>query len=460
MSDKFFDFQSYINHFKDNPFILSEELSYTYHDFGHAVNKAVHALKIKKIVSGDYVALINEASFNYLVKLFALFQIGAVGVLVNPKLSENEISKLLSNIGCKKYIGDKKLQTSENEDPLIQIAINQDATVLFTSGSGGESKACLHSLANHYYSALGSNENIEIDVNDRWLQVLPMFHVGGLAIIFRTFISGATVVIPENKHDLAKNMEKFNITHVSLVPTQLYRLLNTNMSTGQYRNLKAVLIGGDKVPGDLIRKAQEYLLPVHTSYGSTEMSSQITTTVMGESFRGPLNSGKTLNYREMKIDNDGEILVKGKTLFKGYISNNKLTQARDIDGWYRTGDLGRIDQDGNLVVLGRKDNMFISGGENIYPEEIELELNNLDEVAEALVVGLDDVEYGIIPIAFVRTENDQLPNEDEISRKLIIILPRFKIPKKFYPWPENIDTDLKPDRKQFKIIAQTLSSGD
>jgi o-succinylbenzoate---CoA ligase len=474
MTNKFFDFQSYINHFKDNPFILSEKLSYTYQDFGNAVNQAVYALKKNKVVSGDYVALIGEASFKYVVNLFALFQIGAVGVLVNPKFSQKKILELLTHIGCKKYLADRKLprnffdcsismeklNTSVIEDPLKKIMINQYATVLFTSGSSGKSKACLHSLANHYYSALGSNENIEIDENDRWLQVLPVFHVGGLAIIFRTFISGATVVIPQNKHDLANNLKKFDITHVSLVPTQLYRLLNISTSTGHYRNLKAVLLGGDKIPINLIRKAQEHILPIHTSYGATEMSSQITTTSPGESFEEPLSSGKLLNYCELKIGNHGEILVKGKTLFNGYLIKKSIVSEVDNDGWFNTGDLGQIIESDSLVVKGRMDNMFISGGENIYPEEIEQELNNIHEITEALIVGIEDVEYGMIPVAFIRTKNNQPPNVDEISKKLLITLPKFKIPKRYYPWPKQITPSLKPDRNQFISIAQNLSSGD
>jgi len=444
------------------------------------VNRVAEHLKNNGIIAGDFVALIGEANPQYVIFLFALFQVGAVAVLLNPKFPQSGISELMIKINCTKYIGNKKIhgdfqkcgdlreypdqlennsfKESDNND-IRAIPLNQEATVIFTSGSSGKSKAVLHTLGNHYYSALGSNENIKVNISDRWLLVLPVFHVGGLAILLRLFIAGGSFVMTRDRRDPVKYIEQYNITHLSLVPTQLYRLLNSGIPPKRYRQLKALLLGGDKIPAHLIVKALKYSLPVFTTYGSTEMSSQITTTRPGESVTGLKTSGKLLKYREIKIDDNGEILVRGKTLFKGYITKNGVIPDRDITGWLRTGDIGSMDKNGYLTVQGRKDNMFISGGENIYPEEIEEALNNEDTVIESLVVGVDDDEFGMLSVAFIRTNDKRLPPKDIISENLLKILPKYKLPKFYFPWPDE-EENMKPNRIRFKKLAKQLLSGD
>lgn len=480
MTSELFDFQTYIDKYRNNPFIISDEAIFTYQEFGNSVNQVASNLKKNGVVAGDFIALVGEANPQYVIFLFALFQVGAVAILLNPKFPQSGISELMIKVNCTKYIGNEKIpgdfqkcgdlhedldllekssfKESDNND-IRAISLKQEATVIFTSGSSGESKAVLHTLGNHYYSALGSNDNLKVNNNDRWLLVLPLFHVGGLAILFRSFVAGGSLVMTRDRRDLMKYIKQYNITHLSLVPTQLYRLLISGISLKQYRQLKAVLLGGDKVPAHLIAKALKYSLPVFTTYGSTEMSSQITTTRPGESLTGLKTSGKLLQYREIKIDNNGEILVRGKTLFKGYLTKNRIVPDRDVNGWFRTGDIGSMDKNGYLTVQGRKDNMFISGGENIHPEEIEEALNNTDTVMESLVVGVDDDEFGILPVAFIRTKNKELPPKDPISENLLKILPKYKLPKFYFPWPDE-EVNMKPNRIRFKKLAKQLLSGD
>ncbi len=477
MTQPSFDLNTYISKYKNNPFITTEKSSYRYQDFGHAVRQTVAKLQGEKIKSGEYVALIDEVSFNYIVNLFALIQIGAIAVLINPRHSLQQIQEQLEKIQCKKYIADIDLakdffryntSTEESHEMsavsdnmrLNPVNLDQEATVIFTSGSGGLPKACLHSLGNHYYSALGSNENIKIFTNDSWLHILPIYHVGGLAIIFRTVLAGASLVIPEDRHDLAHHFQKFNITHVSVVPTQLYRLLHSDISSDAFLGLKAVLIGGDKVPSEMIARTVEQSLPVFTTYGSSEMSSQVTTTKPGDSLERLKTSGCLLSHRELQLDDDGEILVRGKTLFTGYLSGNEINSARDDDGWFRTGDVGLLYKNGYLSILGRKDNMFICGGENMHPEEIETHLLEIDGIKEALVVGIDDEEFGALPAAFLKTDGQELLPTEKISELLLPVLSKNKIPKKYFPWPQDEDPELKHKRSDFKILAKNILSGD
>ncbi len=312
----------------------------------------------------------------------------------------------------------------------------------------------MHSLENHYYSALGSNTNITFARGDKWLIVLPFYHVAGIAILFRAFMAGGTIVIGSNDQPIYDQLMNHCITHLSLVPTQLYRLLKSGIDGDRMKHLKAVLIGGSNCSQSLINEALNKNLPLFISYGSTEMSSQITTTKPNKNLNHAITSGHLLPYRELKISNEREILVKGKTLAKGYLANKKLRSIIDNEGWYHTGDLGYMDEKGKLVLLGRKDNMFISAGENIYPEEIENALLMGDAIVDACVVAIADNEYGRRPVAFLKMRINEGIDEKALTQNLRKQINVIKIPIRFFEWPVN--DDLKADRKKLQILAQKM----
>jgi o-succinylbenzoate---CoA ligase len=157
-----------------------------------------------------------------------------------------------------------------------------------------------------------------------------------------------------------------------------------------------------------------------------------------------------LPEREVSISEEGEILVRGATLFAGYVEGGKLDLPLDTEEWFHTGDLGELDENGCLRVLGRKDNLFVSGGENIQPEEIEEALSALPGVEAAVVVPVDDTEYGQRPVAFVRMEDGSTV---DLALELEKVLPRFKIPVAFYAWPEESD-GMKVNRASFRARAR------
>jgi O-succinylbenzoic acid--CoA ligase len=295
---------------------------------------------------------------------------------------------------------------------------------------------------------LGSNENIRLVPGDRWLLSLPLFHVGGLGILFRCFLAGATVVIPGKNESLAEVIRTHEITHVSLVSTQLARLLGEPRE--EFPSLKALLLGGSAFAPRLIKQAVEQGLPIHTTYGLSEMASQVATTPAGVSPDKLYTSGKVLNYRDVMIDETGEVRVKGKTLFKGYIDGNNITLPLDEDGWFRTGDLGYFDREGYLTVTGRRDNMFISGGENIMPEEIESILCRVPGIEQVVVVPVPDETYGFRPAAFLKIKDGTGITKEGLIKYLAERLPRFKIPDVFYFWPQELESEsLKIKRPDF-----------
>ena len=214
-------------------------------------------------------------------------------------------------------------------------------------------------------------------------------------------------------------------------------------------------MGGGPVPSSLVDEALVCGLPLHTSYGLTEMASQVTTTPPGASLRELRTSGRALPGREVSLSERGEILVRGETLFAGYVEGEESDRPLDEEGWFHTRDLGELDESGYLRVGGRLDNLFISGGENVQPEEIEEALCRLNGVDEAVVVPVPDEEFGASPVAFVRVNG----RTEGLARELEPVLPRFKIPVSFHPWPEEARRGMKADRAALGERARRLRGG-
>jgi len=427
------------------------------------------ALRLGDLEPGSRVALYLQSDERYVALVLALIRAGHVACPVSDRLPPRGVASLLGRAACSALISEDEelLQTAgadllkqrpedllregkQRAEPLY-IPQGRPATIIFTSGSTGVPKAALHTFGNHLHSALGSNANIALRSGDRWLHSLPLYHVGGLSILFRCLLAGATVALPQHETPLGEAIAGLGATHVSLVSTQLSRLLR---GAADLTALEAVLMGGGPVPHSLLDAAFSRGLPVHTSYGLTEMASQVTTTPPGASLEELRTAGRVLPNREVSISVRGEILVRGETLFAGYVEGGGLDRPLDAGRWFHTGDLGELDESGYLRVRGRMDNLFISGGENVQPEEIEEALCRLEGVDEAVVVPVPDEEFGARPVAFVRTDG----GVRDLSRELEPVLPQFKIPISFHPWPEEARRGMKADRAALLERAWRLRS--
>ena len=397
----------------------------SYEELDRMVSAA--AFRLGGLEPGSRVALYLPKDGRNVALMLALIRAGHVACPISDRLPPRGVARLLESAACSALISeDEELlqavglikpepaalfeggppEFSRRSRP-ADIPQERPATIIFTSGSTGAPKAALHTFGNHYHSALGSNANIALRPGDRWLHSLPLYHVGGLSIIFRCLLAGATVAFPQPGTTLGESIAGLAATHISVVSTQLSRLLRERANLG---GLEAVLMGGGPVPSSLVDEALVCGLPLHTSYGLTEMASQVTTTPPGASLRELRTSGRALPGREVSLSERGEILVRGATLFAGYVEGEESDRPLDEEGWFHTRDLGVLDESGYLRVGGRLDNLFISGGENVQPEEIEEALCRLNGVDEAVVVPVSDEEFGARPVAFVRM-SDAEPRE-------------------------------------------------
>jgi O-succinylbenzoic acid--CoA ligase len=417
---------------------------------------AVKQLKGMGIKAFDRIAICDENSVEYVILLLALWQIKAVAVPISPRWPDKTINSYAAKINVRRLFRSLDIKRAVCFDARQQLEaggrkdldLEQEATIIATSGTSGEAKAAAHTWGDHFYSAMGSNEIIPLTSSDRWLLSLPLYHISGIAITVRCLLSGAGLVIVTDG-DLIAAVERSKVTHVSLVSTQLQRLLADEKNHALLRSLKVILLGGSAMPQMLIEQSVKLGLNIYLSYGLTEMSSQVAT---GKVIEANKACAKVLPYRQISIlplsslsfprkresIEEGEILVRGEVLFKGYVTGSRLPMPiREDDFWFHTGDMGQLDKEGCLTVIGRRDNMFISGGENIYPEEIEKELLNIKGIQEAIVVAKEDKVFGQRPIAFIKFGGEPL-TEEHLIRCLRAALPRFKVPIAFFPWPQNL----------------------
>ena len=296
--------------------------------------------------------------------------------------------------------------------------------LLLTSGSSGEPKLASFSLEALLNSAQAVSRRLDAKFKDLWSLNLPLSHVGGLGVLLRTVLSSGTLLLEKTPSPQAN--------FASLVPTQLYRLLQNENFTSS----TTYLIGGAPLSKGLYERAKKQGLKLFLTYGLTEMSSTILLsddpTWQGET----AYLGFPLPGREMKLF-DQEIFVRGQSLFQGY----GLPPTPPPD-WFATKDLGHLDPEKGFAILGRKDFQFISGGENIHPEEIEAALLSHPLVEQALIVPTQDPEFGQRPLAFIQTS----ATPKSLSEYLLNLLPKYKIPVKYLPFPEEFGS-LKPSRR-------------
>lgn len=448
------------------PAVVTPEGVWTYHTLEARIRAAAAWIAPWASSPGRRIALWADNQPAYLIMLWALWRLGHVACAVSTRLPPDALPDLLRQVGADRLVTDRvgggvplpvvpladlPPPRSHGAPDAATVEADRPATILFTSGSTGRPKGARHPLRAHLASALGSNANIALAPGDRWLLSLPLYHVGGLSILFRCALAGAAVVVPPRTESLADALGGYGITHSSMVATQLWRLLRAEVPA--VRSLKAVLLGGSAIPSGLLDAAVVQGLPVHTTYGLTEMASQVTTTPPGASRRELATSGRLLPYRELRLAEDGEICVRGATRFEGYMDDGGLVTPFDGDGWFRTGDLGRLDEAGFLHVIGRLDNRFISGGENVHPETIERALVQLPGIERAIVVPVPDAEFGQRPVAFVqRAASGAVPLVD-LADRLRATLPGFMVPVAFYPWPEALDTGMKVNRAHLEQRA-------
>lgn len=368
---------------------------------------------------GDRVALLMEPSARLVELVHAAQRAGAALVVLNTRLTAPEIALLVAHAEPALVLHDAAHRDTlagiaapivEAHGGLDAVAAGPSAppvaldptaiaTILYTSGTTGRPKGVVLTHGNHEASARASRARLGLRPDDRWLSVLPLHHVGGLSIVMRSVLDGTPLVLHPRFDPAAVRpaLAGAGITLLSLVPTMLHRLLEDAGDAPAPASLRCVLIGGAALAPELAARARARGWPIAPTYGLTEAASQVATAAPEDSARSGVGAplaGTRVRIVDADPDGRGEIHVSGPTIMRGYFRDDDATRAALHEGWLRTGDVGRLDADGRLEVFDRRSDVVITGGENVYPTEVESVLLAHPAIAEAAVYGVPDAEWG------------------------------------------------------------------
>ena len=307
-----------------------------------------------------------------------------------------------------------------------RVDLNTVQGIVYTSGTTGRPKGAMLTFGNHFWSATGSMLNLGLLAEDRWLACLPLFHVGGLSILFRSVICGMPAIVHESFDAERVNaaIEQERVTIVSVVSVMLERMLDARRDTPYPSHLRCLLLGGGPAPRQLLERCAAIGAPVVQTYGLTESASQVATLAPEDALRKLGSAGKPLFPAEVRVvredgvncdpEEAGEIIVRGPSITPGYLNRPDATALTLRDGWLHTGDIGYVDGEGYLYVLDRRDDLIISGGENVYPAELEGVLQSHPAVFEAGVIGVAVPGWGERPVAVVVLRRGEVATADEL----------------------------------------------
>lgn len=416
--------------------VIIDAQSWSYQEVNTLVDRLCTHLSLQGVLTGDHIALRMPNSLSFVLAVHAAARMGLVLVPINFRLTAGEVAHQLSKADCRWLLGElppgthpvpvavipmpadpiemQSLLPKPNQpwDSQISYALDRLQAIVFTSGTTGFPKGAMLTFGNHFWSALGSAFRLGIQPDDRWLVCLPLYHVGGLAILFRACLYGTSVVIQGgfSPEAVDRALQKQRVTLVSLVPTMLKRLLE-GRDRVDWPALRLILLGGAAPSAEDLARANRLGVPVAATYGLTECASQVATQEPNQAATKIGCAGRSLLFTSVEIITEdglrtdvgepGEIVVTGPTVMAGYYDDDEATRAVLRNGRFHTGDIGYLDAEGELWVLGRRTDLIVTGGENVYPAEVERVLLQHEAVREVAVVGLPDTEWGQLVAATI-----------------------------------------------------------
>jgi O-succinylbenzoic acid--CoA ligase len=450
----------------DTPAIEGEDSTWTFGELaGRARRGAAHVIASVP-PDGAPVAMLLPGDARFVGWLAALSLAGRAALPLNSRLTTAELAQQLTDAHAGLLLGeDGDSRLAELADRLPGLAIvavprfedlpdangslpGEEAAddallvVLFTSGTSGRAKGACLSWSNFAASALAAADPLGPAIAERWLACMPLFHVGGLSIVVRSVLFGGPIRL-HSRFDAAlvsDALDAGDIAGISLVPTMLSRLLDHRGPRPAPAGLQVLLLGGAAASPELLARARFAGYPVCPTYGLTEATSQVATARPqrpGAARAVPMLPLPGVAVRIIVEGEDaaageaGEIAVGGPTVMQGYLDDPAATALALRDGWLHTGDIGFLDDAGGLHVLDRRDDLIVSGGENVYPAEIEAVLAGHPAVAEAGVAGVPDEDLGARVVAWIVANDAATVDSHALAEHCRARLAGFKCPREF-----------------------------
>jgi len=462
--------------------VFCRDKEFTYKQFGYRVGKLANALQEYGITKNDKVAVLHKNCHYFLESYFGVMQTGAALVPLNHYLSASELAFILKNSETKLLIvGNtfskkvdeaseklgkdiKIIKTGDDyEDfiapatstmPSVSIKDEDIAQIYYTSGTTGRSKGAVLSHKNVYTHAQSTIFELSLKDNDVWLHAAPLFHLADAWATWAiTMVGGSHVLVSDfDPKSICNSIENQKITLTNLIPTMYYRLVNyPDVNKYNYSSLRVLLSGGAPISPSLVKRIiKTFKCDYIQTYGMTETSPFLTMSILKdhlqslpyeEQLKYKSTTGRKFKDVVLKVINEkgdqvkannrevGEIIVKGDTISKGYWKMPQETENAFKNGWLYTGDMAVIGKEGYVSIVDRKNNMIITGGENVYSIEVESVLYTHTAVLEAAVIGVPDDEWGEIVKAIIVLKDGKKVNEKEIKDFVKGRIAAYKVPK-------------------------------
>ncbi|WP_327342577.1 o-succinylbenzoate--CoA ligase [Streptomyces europaeiscabiei] len=450
--------------------LIHGDTSITYGELYERTTRLAHALRASGVRRGDRIAYLGPNHPSYLETLFAAGTLGAVFVPLNTRLAGPEIAYQLADSGAKALVygpgftglvaglpGDTDVRTyvetgTEYEallagaeaEPIDQpVTADDTCIIMYTSGTTGRPKGAMLTHGNIIWNAVNVLVDQDVITDERALVSAPLFHTAGLNMLtLPVLLKGGTCVLveafaPEATFDL---IERHRITFMFGVPTMFDQVArHPRWADADLSSLRMLSCGGSPVPTPLIAKFQERGLTFLQGYGMTEAAPGTLFLDAEHAVSKAGSAGVPHFFSDVRVvrpdmtpvdvDEPGEVVVRGPHVMPGYWGLPEETAAVFADGWFRSGDAARVDEDGYVFIVDRIKDMIISGGENIYPAEIEDQLLAHPDVVECAVIGVPDDKWGEVPRAVVVPREGSTLDADGVLASLAGRLAKYKIPK-------------------------------
>jgi fatty-acyl-CoA synthase len=460
------------------------EISYS--DFYQAATQGAAFLhKQFGIKFGDRVAVLSTNELEYVFLFFALQRLGAILVPINFRLTQREVEHIVSDcepaliVHQSEYanlISSLSFKTSQILIQDIPFSFNSayanfdakpesPAMIIYTSGTTGSPKGAVISHEMIFWNSVNTTLRLNISQSDCTVIFLPFFHTGGWNVLTTPFIHRGAKVVFLKKFDGDQILSLTAKDHATLlfgVPTTMDMMARSPLfEKVDLSKLRYAIVGGEPMPLELIHTWHNKGIPIRQGYGLTEFGPNVFSLNEEDALRKIGSIGFPNFYCDAKVVGEqgeelganqiGELCLKGPMCMTGYWKNPKATQETINNGWLHTGDLVRRDEEGYYYVVGRKKDMFKSGGENVYPAELEKVIRSLPGIREVAVIGVPDPKWGEVGKAFIAIESNALINEDSLAQYCLQNLAKFKVPKYFQFLPE------LPKGDSGKILKRKLS---
>ena len=479
MTVKYYDWSEYQANFRPDKVAIKEVSSgrtTSYRELNERSKSLAGWLQKKGLKKGDRVAILSHNSAEIFELEFACGKIGGIELPLNWRLTKPELEYILNdsspmtliysdefeeialdlikdcNISNSLMFEENNLNSQyenalkEGEDFTSIESTHEDLIMLmYTSGTTGHPKGAMISHQMQFFNAVNLGATARITDKTIQLVVLPLFHTGGMNCYANPILHNGGQVVLMKEFDPGKALEiidnpEHGITHFFAVPAPFqFMMQHPNFETTDFSRIEGAGVGGAPCAEIIIETWQNKGVELWQGWGMTETSPGGIGLSGDDAARKIGSAGKPLLHTEVKIvDSDGkevnqgevgEILIKGPNITPGYWNNKKATEDSFIKGWLKTGDAAQMDDEGFIYIVDRQKDMYISGGENVYPAEVENVLYQLTQIAEVAIIGIPDDKWGEVGLAFISLKQKENLSEDEIINHCLKNLAKFKIPK-------------------------------